>query len=129
MFFGRWSMVEGWRQFVRSKFQRKNEFVSADARRLSNDPRTYELLSGNNPGLNIKSPDRVLTSPLARSPYTPGQLDSKQDYFSPARAYTNPVSSFSYPQTPSRNRDWDPMSTHAIPRNPDPKSYPMNKLP
>ena len=122
-------MITGWREFFSSKFQRKNEFVSADARRFSDDPRTYELLSGNNPGLNIKSPDRAYASPLARSPYTPGQLDSKQDYFNSARVYNNPVTSFSYPQPPSQNRDWDPISTHAISRSPEPKGYPMHKLP
>ncbi|KIX02751.1 uncharacterized protein Z518_08693 [Rhinocladiella mackenziei CBS 650.93] len=111
-----------------TKFRRNNEFVSADARRLSNDPRTYEMLSGTAPQLNIKSPDRVLTSPNPRPAFSPGP-DSKQDYFGSARAYVNPVSSYSYPRVPSQNRDWDPKSTHARSAEVSGTGYDMKTFP
>ncbi|KIV90516.1 hypothetical protein PV10_07813 [Exophiala mesophila] len=110
VFFGRWSMVEGWKDFFRTRFRRKNEFVSADARPLPEDPH------------------RALTSPLARSPYTP-EPDMKGDYFGGARTYVNPVSNFSYPQTSAPGRDWDPRSTHAASSEFESKSsHPMAKF-
>lgn len=112
MFLGRWSMVQGWTDLVRSRFHRGNEFVSADARRLSSDPRTYEMLSGTGLQLNITSPGRALTSPAPRSAFDPDP-DLKQGYVGPARAYVNPASSYSYPRPPSQPKDWDPTSTHA----------------
>ena len=128
MFFGRWSMVEGWKDFFRTRFRRKNEFVSADARPLPEDPRTYELLAGNQPTLKPTSPDRALTSPLARSPYTP-EPDMKAEYFGGARTYVNPVSNFSYPQTSAPGHDWDPRSTHAASSEFESKSsHPMAKF-
>ncbi|EXJ87048.1 hypothetical protein A1O3_04005 [Capronia epimyces CBS 606.96] len=114
MFLGRWHMTQGWMEFFRLRFHRQHEFVSADARRLSTDPRTYEMLSGTGPPLNIQSPDRVLTSPNPRSDFSP-EPDSKRDHFIPARAYVNPDSSYSYPRPPSHLQDWDPKSTHAKP--------------
>ncbi len=124
MFLGRWSMLHGWLELFRTKFGRKkNEFVSADARHLSNDPRTYEMLSGTGTQLNIRTPDRVL-SPNPREGMSPGP-DLKQDYLGTARAYVNPVSSYSYPRPPSQQKDWDPRSTHASPGVAyDMKSYP-----
>lgn len=104
-------MTHGWAEFFTTKFLRKNEFVSADARRLSIDPRTYEMLSGATPQLNIKTPDRALTSPKTRTSFTP-ELDAK-DYFGGARAYVTPLSSYSYPTPPVQQKDWDPKSTHA----------------
>ncbi|EXJ88244.1 hypothetical protein A1O1_05174 [Capronia coronata CBS 617.96] len=114
MFLGRWAMAHGWMEFFRTKVRRQNEFVSADARRLSIDPRTYEMLSGTGPQLNIQTPDRVLTSPQSQSIFSP-EPDSKQDRFSPARAYVNPQTSYSYPRPPSQLKEWDPRSTHARP--------------
>ncbi|KAK7900867.1 hypothetical protein LTR67_003152 [Exophiala xenobiotica] len=106
MFLGRWSMIHGWAELFRTKFGRKkNEFVSADARHLSNDHH------------------RVL-SPNPRGAMSP-EPDLKQDYVGTARAYINPVSSYSYPRPPSQQKDWDPRSTHASPVVAyDMKSYP-----
>jgi len=109
-------MAHGWMEMFRTKIRRKNEFVSADARRLSTDPRTYEMLNGSSPGLNIKSPDRALASPRTRTSFTPTfavATDSKQDYYGAARAYVTPVSSYSHPRPPSSHKDWDPKTTHA----------------
>ncbi|KAJ9615864.1 hypothetical protein H2200_001941 [Cladophialophora chaetospira] len=112
MFFGRWSMAQGWAEFFRTKLFRKSEFVSADARRLSNDPRTYEMLGGAGPQLNIKTPDRALTSPRTREF---DAVDTKQDYYNSTRSYITPVTSFSQPRPPTQHKDWDPRATHAGP--------------
>ncbi|KAJ9633319.1 uncharacterized protein PV06_00820 [Exophiala oligosperma] len=114
MFLGRWSMLQGWVELFKSQFKRKNEFVSADARRFSNDARTYEMLSGTGHQLNITSPDRVL-SPTSRGGIMSPEPDSKQDYAGGARTYVNPVTSYSYPRPPSQHKDWDPRATHARP--------------
>ena len=104
-------MIHGWKEFFRTKLFRKNEFVSADARRLSNDPRTYEML-GAATQLNIKTPDRALTSPRTR---TFDHRDTKQDLYAPARAYVTPVSSFSGPRAPMQQKEWDPKASYAQP--------------
>lgn len=112
---GRWSMVLGWKDMIQRYLFPNHEFVSADARRFSNDPRTYELLSGTTN--QLKSPDPVVTSPgaMRNSPFSPAS-DSKQDYFAPARTYVSPISSYSVPRPPSAagpGRDWDPRRSHA----------------
>ena len=136
IFLGRWSMVLGWRDLFRSKIlQRRHEFVSVDARRLSNDPRTYEMLDTAKtvPALNISTPDRVLSPgqahPLRSSPMTPEPDARHQDYFiskntigaadnlspeTPAPAYTYS------PNSPSMfsPREWDHRATQARPNYP-----------
>jgi hypothetical protein len=109
---GRWSMTHGWIEFFRTKLFRKNEFVSADARRLSNDPRTYEMLNGATQQLNIQPPDRALTDPRTRD-YETG--DVKLDPYTTARAYVTPVQSFSGPRPPTQHKDWDPKASYAQP--------------
>ncbi|KAK5072591.1 hypothetical protein LTR64_004934 [Lithohypha guttulata] len=134
IFLGRWSMVLGWRDLVKSKiFRRRHEFVSADARGISNDTRTYEMLDSakTTPALNISSPDRVSSPsqahPLRSSPMTP-EPDAKQHYdyfnnknltrvnddFSPQ----TPAPAYSYsPSTPRMfsPREWDHRATQARP--------------
>jgi hypothetical protein len=111
-------MILGWQDFVKTKLMPRHEFVSADARRLSNDPRTYEMLnSKGTPNLNIKSPDRVAMSPssMKNTPFSPEE-QQEADYFGKAtRAYVSPISSYSSPRPPSvsQGREWDPRSTHA----------------
>jgi hypothetical protein len=105
-------MTHGWAEFFRRKLFRKSEFVSADARRLSNDPRTYEMLSAATPQLNIQTPDRVLTSPRMKE-FELG--DGKPDPYASTRAYVTPASSFSRPMAPNQHKDWDPRATHAQP--------------
>lgn len=118
IFLGRWSMILGWQDFIKTKLMPRHEFVSADARRLSNDPRTYEMLSSKStPNLNIKPPDRAVMSPgsMKSGPFSP-QDEQRADYFGKAtRAYVSPVSSYSSPRPPSlsQSREWDPRSTHA----------------
>lgn len=113
-------MILGWQDFIKTKLMPRHEFVSADARRLSNDPRTYEMLgSKGTPHLNIQSPDRAALSPnsMKSTPFSP-QEEQKADYFgkaTPTRAYVSPISSYSSPRPPSvsQAREWDPRSTHA----------------
>ncbi|KIW22884.1 uncharacterized protein PV07_11134 [Cladophialophora immunda] len=127
MFMGRWSMALGWAEFFRTKLFRKSEFVSADARRFSNDPRTYEMLSGATPQLNIKTPDRALTSPRMRTEFSP--TDTKQELYGSARAYVTPVSSYSHPTPPNQHKDWDPRLTHAKPMDLSGKAVELNIYP
>ena len=105
-------MIHGWAEFCRMKLFRKNEFVSADARRVSVDPRTYEMLSGAGPRLNIKTPDRALTSPKSKE-Y--GSTDTKQEPYVSARTYVTPISSFSGPRPPTHHQDWNPKASYAQP--------------
>jgi hypothetical protein len=115
LFLGRWSMVLGWIDLYKRRLMYRHEFVSADARRLSNDPRTYEMLDST-PQPNLKSPDAAVMSPLSShsTPFSP-EGDSKDDYFARStKAYLSPVQSFSTPRPPSSaRREWDPRATHA----------------
>ena len=115
MFMGRWSMTHGWIDLIRTKLFRKNEFVSADARRFSNDHRTYEMLGGDGPQLNIKTPDRAITMPRTKE-YEIGALKSSDPYAT-VRAYTTPIQSFSghRPPTTTLHKDWDSKATYAQP--------------
>lgn len=131
IFLGRWSMILGWRDMLKSKILRtRHEFVSADARRFSNDPRTYEMLDSTNSAaaLKISSPDRVLSPgqahPLRSSPMTPEPDFKHEDlYFdrqTSVRVNDNispqtPVPAYSYSSnTPAvYTRDWDARATHA----------------
>jgi len=125
VFLGRWSMVLGWIDLFKRRWVYRHEFVSADARRLSNDPRTYEMLSSTLQP-NLKSPDAAVMSPLSShsTPFSP-DADSKNDYFGrTTRAYLSPAQSFSTPRPPScGRREWDPRATQA--RRP---AYPAAEL-
>lgn len=111
-------MVLGWIDLVKRRIVHRSEFVSADARRLSNDPRTYEMLTSNPTAKPIlKSPDAAVMSPQSfRSPaFSPDDI-SKTDYFGgDTKSYLSPVQSFSKPRPPisGQGREWDPRATHA----------------
>jgi len=98
VFLGRWSMVLGWIDLFKRRWVYRHEFVSADARRLSNDPRPA-----------VMSPLSSHSTPI--SPDT----DAKNDYFGrTTRAYLSPAQSFSTPRPPSSGRrEWDPRATQA----------------
>ena len=109
-------MVLGWVDLVKRKLISRHEFVSADARRLSQDPRTYEMLSSGIPQPDLKSPESVVTSPLSyrSTPFSP-EAESKVDYFAQGKkAYISP-NSYSQPRPPSSGqvRPWDSRLTHA----------------
>src|SRR2546421_404059 len=98
-------MVLGWIDLFKRRWVYRHEFVSADARRLSNDPRTYEMLTSTLQP-NLKSPDAAAMSPLSphSTPISPN-ADSKNDYFGrTTRAYLSPAQSFSTPRPPSSGR-------------------------
>lgn len=112
---GRWSMVLGWIDLINRRISRHHEFVSADAQKLSSEPRTYELLdSAKSPQDSLRSPEPVARSPSSvstsqMSPY----IDQKIDYFGREAKYTTPSTSFSSPRPPSANGVWgrDKMAT------------------
>ena len=127
LFFGRWSMVLGWMDLFQRKLLRKNEFVSADARR--NDPRTYEMLGGTPQPLNLNPPDRSYQSPISPDSQQWDDPD-KAGYYGGVRTYVTPAASYSVPRPPSSgmNKDWDPRLTWAKshPVSP-PQGYPRPK--
>ncbi|KAL9045848.1 MAG: hypothetical protein Q9214_001181 [Letrouitia sp. 1 TL-2023] len=128
LFFGRASMVPAWISLVRKRFSRSHDFVSVDARRLSNQPRQYEMItSPPQTAYNAKSPNTFVTSPSIDGDTIAALSPSSQqkDYFfsaPPEAKYTSPTLSFSTPRPPSsssrlQGREWDPACTHANPSN------------
>ena len=124
-------MVQGWMDLFRRILSRNHEFVSEDARRLSNDHRAYEMLSGTAAG-NLKVPESALTSPKETYPtyrdassypetserMNPLAQNSPTEYYGhDAKTYISPSTSFSSPRPPSSaanpNKGWDPQSTYA----------------
>ena|SRR2546429_6147039 len=75
LFLGRFSMITGWFGLIKSRFSRRREFVSVDARRFSNEPRTYEMLSSGQKDA-LKSPESLMT---------PTPNDSVPVHFSPSK--------------------------------------------
>src|SRR5271156_2711590 len=111
-------MIMGWIDLFKRRLMYRHEFVSADARRLSNDPRTYEMLDARvAPQPNLKSPEAaVVGSLLVSSTPLPSYKDSKTDHFGHAgKKYRSPEQSFSTPRPPSvsQAREWDSRTTHA----------------
>ncbi|KAI9720449.1 MAG: hypothetical protein M1812_002955 [Candelaria pacifica] len=126
---GRWSMVTGWIEFIRNSFDHPREFVSVDARRMSTNPRTYEMLSSPpQTQAELKTPEPLVLSPgsiddveanqqgvTTFSPIT-GKGKEPPDYFGREARYSSPPSSFSTPKVPisvTAAREWDPRLTHA----------------
>lgn len=119
IFLGRWSMVLGWRDFVKTKIlQQRHEFVSADARHFTADQRTYEMLDSAKAtsALNITSPDRILSPgqahPLRSSPMTP-EPDAKEDSYFNTKSSIQMNDSIS-PQTPAPAYQYPSPSTPGI---------------
>ena len=118
IFLGRWSMVLGWVDLIKRRLTHDHEFVSADARRLSNDPRTYEMLSSpSSPQPMLKPPDNAtMSSHSFRKVNFSPEPDSKSEYFGDGTmGYLSPVSNFSSPR-PSHalhGREWDSTTTYA----------------
>ncbi|MCJ1436181.1 hypothetical protein MMC27_005559 [Xylographa pallens] len=106
MFLGRWSMVQGWIELIQRPFRNSHDFVSVDARRLS-DPRNYEMLTSPPKAAYLpKSFDDLSTSPDVEnhSPrvWSP-QPQQSNGYFGKEAAYRSPSLSFSTPKPPSRS--------------------------
>jgi hypothetical protein len=100
----RTTMFVGWYELFMRKFGAKREFVSLDAKRFSNDARTFELLKVGSPS----------TQPVPEVPATPEifQTGGRESAHSPPaygppgsahseRAYRKPTLSFSGPRAPS----------------------------
>jgi hypothetical protein len=111
---GRWSMVVGWRDLIRSKFSKNREFVSLDARNPTEDLRHFELKNFDEP----QSPPSAYNTPGLAS-YAMGNARSDTpDHFHKEvqREYKSPTLSFSTPRPQSRaatHVDWDPRSSMA----------------
>lgn len=115
-------MVSGWIALLKKPFSHSQDFVSVDARRLSSDPRHYEMiLSPPQTAYAAKSPDPLMeTYPVDKelpSPLAPSFQTTRTDYFGKPVTYTSPMLSFSTPRPPStgvsQGREWDPEGTHA----------------
>lgn len=98
-------MVAGWIDLFKRHFIRRNEFVSADARRLSADPRNYEMLKpATSPSIGVRAPERVAMSPDSFSTtQMPPNGDHKIDFLGREAKYQSPSTSFSSPRPPSAN--------------------------
>ncbi|MCJ1322796.1 hypothetical protein MMC15_008146 [Xylographa vitiligo] len=106
MFLGRWSMAQGWIEAIQRPFRNSHDFVSVDARRLS-DPRNYEMLTSPPKAAYLpKSFDDLSTSPDVdhHSPrvWSP-QPQQNNGYFGKEATYRSPSLSFSTPKPPSRS--------------------------
>ena len=120
LFLGRTSMLYGWLDLLRSPFApRPTDFVSVDARRFSNNPKTYEMISSPLPQSSSmpKAPQAVVTSsstkerglsPLTQSPdsgyandYFSNEVEQQPPTFGKEAAYRSPKLSFSTPRPPS----------------------------
>ncbi|PLB46027.1 hypothetical protein P170DRAFT_364181 [Aspergillus steynii IBT 23096] len=111
--FARPSIFHGWVDLFRSTFGKREEYVSADARSLLPDSRTYEML-GNATISPLKTPEPVVRSPSPERITSPDPGDGS--YGRDAR-YVQPSMSFSSPRPPgptyAGGREWVPEATFA----------------
>ncbi|KAK3328846.1 hypothetical protein B0H66DRAFT_467609 [Apodospora peruviana] len=137
---GRWSMVTGWVDLVRSSPERsKREFVSVDARLddLKKDTRSYEMLSRDSGKTMDESVTPSVVTPITPTYKSPlrsptGNRDSSgnvmnndgrrtPDYFGHTVRYHTPARSFSSPRPPQASSPqpqpvtWDARETYARP--------------
>ena len=95
-------MVTGWIDLIRRPFNRSHDFVSVDARRIS-DPRNYEMLTSPPQPLYIqKGFDQPSTSPLSDD-HSPQDFFPANPNFGSEAQYRSPSLSFSHPKPPSRS--------------------------
>ncbi|KAI9803485.1 MAG: hypothetical protein M1825_001828 [Sarcosagium campestre] len=124
---GRWSMLVGWVELIKTRCWRRREFVSLDARRSSKEPQDFEMLRspGDTPA-QTPGPPMIQSHTPVMSPggtlqtnLSPVACAESQDYFGHDAKYTSPHLSFSSPRPPSSGReslagrDWDPSATFA----------------
>lgn len=118
---GRWTMVTGWIDLVKSPFNSgKKEFVSVDARYDGkNDIRSYEMLS--------RDTSAVVT-PL--SPVKSSATPSAPDYFGETARYNAPARSYSNPRPPQGSTpEWNAQQTYAPPQSREPMNpLAMNRI-
>lgn len=102
-------MISAWIELIRRPFKRTNEFISRDARRIS-DPRNYEMLTSPPQAYRPKTPDDLkkgpevdIRSPGTSSNYSMTSQKDEFDSFGKEAVYRNPPTSFSKPKPPSRS--------------------------
>jgi len=133
----RTTMFVGWYELFMRKFGSKREFVSLDAKRFSQDARTFELMKVGGSPTNPPPPPDVPnnpdifhtggSSPPAYGP--PGSSHSE-------RAYRKPTMSFSGPRSPSSQgvgaSDWqtaeEVFATGGLHSHPPRSPPPRNQL-
>jgi hypothetical protein len=104
---GRWTMFSGWASLFMSCFRRKpSEFVSYDAQRGSENPRSYEMLSN----ASMKTPEPVAFA-------TPGSIKSTSalsgDFQTMQHEAMSPMSPFSPDLTKEQEIARDYLNHHA----------------
>ncbi|KAL6867796.1 G-protein coupled receptor [Trichoderma novae-zelandiae] len=117
---GRWTMVTGWVDLVKSPFNsRKKEFVSVDARFESQkDTRSYEMLSRDT-SAPVTPLDPVKSSAGPQAP----------DYFGETARYHAPARSYSNPRPPHGSLpEWDAQKTYAAPQGREMNPLAMNRI-
>ncbi|KAF2674233.1 hypothetical protein BT63DRAFT_5292 [Microthyrium microscopicum] len=110
------SLLSAWVDFFRSRFSRKREFVSLDAKRFSNDPRTIQMMEMHNTPNRVASANTALSGTDTISSKEPGEGSPyfAQSHFE--RNYKQPRMSFSTPRPLSSHatRGWDGNDTQSI---------------
>lgn len=98
-------MVTGWVELIKRPFNRSHDFVSVDARRIS-DPRNYEMLTSPPRPVHFhKSVEDIESSPDVEQ-HSPRDWEpalQRERYFGRDAAYRSPTLSFSSPRPPSRS--------------------------
>jgi hypothetical protein len=126
IFFGRWTMVTGWGEFLTSCLHRrtKKEFVSVDARMdMKSEPtRSYEMLSRDGKSDVMMTPiSRTMSSPtsIRDGRRTPDYFGQTQEQFGKSARYNPHQRSFSSPRPP-QYAAWEERA--AMPQ-PSPETY------
>ncbi|KAL8723249.1 MAG: hypothetical protein Q9225_000439 [Loekoesia sp. 1 TL-2023] len=125
LFLGRASMIPAWIELIRKRFTRSHDFVSVDAKRVSVDPRHYEMITAppQTAYATLKIPQAAVTSPsIDGDTIATLSPENQQGPFPRDVKYVSHTMSFSTPRPPSsgrhQDREWDPASTHARPFSP-----------
>ena len=112
-------MITGWIDLIKSPFNRSHEFVSVDARRIS-DPRRYEMLKSPSQAVYLpKSVDDLESSPDVEQ-HSPRDFEptvQRGGYYGREAAWRSPSMSFSSPKPPQMSTNEEPQ------RSPSPKRH------
>ena len=96
-------MITGWIEILRRPFHRSGEFLSVDARRMS-DPRNYELLTSPPQKFHMsKGPDGLVTTATTQTPETPVVRNFSPpppEFTRTSRAERSASLNFSHPRPP-----------------------------
>jgi len=97
-------MVTGWWETIKAPFNRSHDFVSVDARRIS-DPRNYEMLTSPPQPMMHKTIEDVESSPDTENHSARDWevKNTREVSFGSEATYRSPALSFSSPKPPSRS--------------------------